>query len=256
MPFAWLRRRRRRRLLARPWNEEDLATLEALRFAVPVPEAAKPRWRDIARILEAEIHWEGRGGLQVTRAMRFAVAGSAARMAIGLPDGAFDRVRTVLLAPDDFRPSEPPVDELGIVHVDARHIGEAWHEGIVLLSWDEVAATLEEPGVGQDVVVHEFAHQLDLGTDSWFDGTPDLATEAERVRWREVMQREYDTLVAAVERGAKTFLDPYGATNASEFFAVVSEELFDRPRGLAARHPELYAVLAAFYGQDPAGALA
>ncbi len=252
MLFSWLRRRRRRRLLARPLPPEDLAALEALPYGARLTDVERARWRDLAREIEDRIHWEGRGGIEVTPTMRWTIAGGAARLVIGLPDGAFDRVRTVLLTPRKFQPSEPAVDELGIVHQDARHTGEAWHEGVVVLSWSDVRRALDRPGEGYDVVVHEFAHQLDLGRDGWFDGTPDLGSVDDRVRWHEVMQREFEGLRRAAMAKRRTFLDPYGATDPSEFFACVSEEFFDSPSDLREHHPELYAVLKSFYRQDPA----
>jgi Mlc titration factor MtfA (ptsG expression regulator) len=252
VPFAWLRRRRRRRLLASPLPAEALPTLEALPFWPSLPPASRERLVAIARVLVAEIHWEGRSGLEVTPAMRWTIAGLAALLAVGRPAGAFDRVRTVLVTPGDFAPAEPEADEFGIVHVGQRHAGEAWHQGTLTLSWEEIEEDLATEGGGRNVVWHEFAHQLDLGRGSWFDGTPDLDSTAARTRWREVMQREFDALVAATKRGRRTFLDAYGATDESEFFAVVTEEFFDSPRELQQHHGELYAVLADYYGQDPA----
>ena len=226
--------------------------LEGLPFASRLPEAHRVRLERVARLLDAEVHWEGRSGLRLTAAMRWTIAGHAALLAVGRPEGAFDRVRTVLVTPTAFVPPEPGADDLGIVHEGERHAGEAWHHGSVTLAWDEVVDDLAVEGAGRNVIWHEFAHQLDLGSDGWFDGTPDLDSRAARTRWREVMQGEFDDLREAVARRRRTLIDPYGATNESEFFAVVSEAFFDSPARLRERHPDLYAVLADYYGQDPA----
>jgi Mlc titration factor MtfA (ptsG expression regulator) len=104
---------------------------------------------------------------------------------------------------------------------------------------------------GQNVVLHEFAHQLDF-EDYSTDGAPALATRAEYREWARVMSREFKALQAAEEAGTPTVLDTYGATNPAEFFAVATETFFERPAALRARHPELYAELEKFFRQDPA----
>src|SRR5207245_8515877 len=104
---------------------------------------------------------------------------------------------------------------------------------------------------GKNVVLHEFAHQLDYENHA-ADGVPGLATHEQQLAWSEVMRNEFASLRAADESGIPTLLDTYGATNPAEFFAVSTEAFFERPRALRARRPELYAELAHFYRQDPA----
>ncbi len=129
-------------------------------------------------------------------------------------------------------------------------VGEAHRRGPVILAWDAVqrgAARLEP---GYDVVYHEFAHKLDQ-LDGAVDGTPPLATRAQRERWKEVMSREYEALRDRSQQGDATFLDPYGATNPGEFFAVATECFFTAAMDMSLAHPELYALLRDFYRQDP-----
>jgi Mlc titration factor MtfA (ptsG expression regulator) len=129
-------------------------------------------------------------------------------------------------------------------------LGEAWTSGPVVLSWDDVLAGGRFPQDGRNVVFHEFAHVLDL-THSGPDGTPELADAAQYRTWHEVMTAEFERLRRQSERRQKTVLDPYGATDAAEFFAVATEAFFERPRHLSNEHPRLYELLRDFYRQEP-----
>jgi Mlc titration factor MtfA (ptsG expression regulator) len=108
-----------------------------------------------------------------------------------------------------------------------------------------------EAGDGQNVVVHEFAHQLD-SEDGTMDGAPNLGGRARYTSWARVLGKEFDELSTRLHDGRSSDIDSYGATNPAEFFAVVTEMFFEKPRALKQRHPALYEELAAFYRQDPA----
>jgi Mlc titration factor MtfA (ptsG expression regulator) len=130
--------------------------------------------------------------------------------------------------------------------------GEAWSRGPVVLSWPGVLqGGRRELGTG-NLVLHEFAHQLDMHNGDIVDGTPPLGNRAEYDRWQQVIQREYRRLVHDCERGAATLLDCYGTTDIGEFFAVATECFFQQPREMQQRHAELYEILSGFYRQDPA----
>jgi len=251
MPFAWLRRRRRRRLLARPFPAHWEEILAQLDFVGRLSEEDGRRLRDLLRVLEAEKSWEGQRGLDVTEEMRVVIAAQAALLVLRLDIDAYSSVHSILVYPEEFRALHGRTDEIGIVHEGEEHSGESWDLGFLVLSWSDVLAGIEDPGQGYNVVFHEFAHVLDQAT-GWLDGTPDLGGRVSTSRWREVMTREFEALAERAESGKRTFLDPYGATDEAEFFAVVTESFFDRPRALRKRHPDLHEVLAAFYAQDPA----
>ena len=134
---------------------------------------------------------------------------------------------------------------------ESERLGEAHHRGPVVLAWKEALANAQEPGHGRNLVFHEFAHQLDM-LNGDFDGTPNLDDAGLRQRWADIMDREYQRLCKAADRGKKTLLDPYGATDPAEFFAVVTECFFDLPWELERRHAELYALLRDYFRQDPA----
>jgi hypothetical protein len=141
--------------------------------------------------------------------------------------------------------------------------GGVWEEGsedrlghteqrlrALVLAWDAVSHGALEPSDGENLVLHEFAHQLDYEDDAT-NGTPFLASRAEYLAWARVMSEEFDALREAEAAGRPTLIDQYGAENPAEFFAVVTEAFFERPRALRRRHPELYEAFARFYRQDP-----
>ena len=142
------------------------------------------------------------------------------------------------------------VDEAGVVHiVDDVLSGEAWEAGPVVLGWEDVAAS--DQAQGYNVVVHEFAHKLDL-LDGAVNGVPALHREMSVADWTTTFQADYDELVEQIDRGEEPWLDPYAAEDPGEFFAVCSEYFFELPLDLLVRYPGLYRQLAAFYRQDPA----
>src|SRR5262249_27236571 len=147
--------------------------------------------------------------------------------------------------------TEEEMDEAGIMHEGGGRSGEAWHRGPVVLSWDAVRAGGQDHEDGQNVVLHEFAHQLDF-LDGYGDGTPPPGRREQYEKWHESMTPEYDRLVEESERGKPKVLDEYGATTPAEFFAVATECFFERPVQMRRRHPALYELLRDYYAQDPA----
>lgn len=209
---------------------------------------------ELTQVFVAEKHWEGCGGLELDDEMRVTIAGQACLLLLGLEHEFYRNVESILVYPSTVLPRravEPMFARPVVVPELMPVLGEAHGRGPVILTWDAVRRGGAHPELGHNVVYHEFAHVLDA-LDGSFDGTPLLASRAEYARWVEVCTREYDTLRERSARGEPTLLDPYGATHASEFFAVATEAFFDRPLELRAEHPELYGVLAAFYRQDTA----
>jgi Mlc titration factor MtfA (ptsG expression regulator) len=148
---------------------------------------------------------------------------------------------------DEKRHIEGPVWEEGRM----ARLGETGRQlGALVLAWDAAKSGAADPSDGKNVVLHEFAHQLDFENHAE-DGTPALATREQRLSWREVMRIEFASLRAADETGIPTLLDTYGATNPAEFFAVSTEAFFERPCALRARHPKLYGELQSYFRQDP-----
>ncbi len=137
-----------------------------------------------------------------------------------------------------------------VVPPPVRLMGESWGDGVVVISWDDAVRGARNPDDGENVVLHEFAHQLDA-EDGITDGTPILPAGALRT-WGGVLSEEYERLHRDIAEDRKSTLDEYGATNKAEFFAVATETFFEKPVQLEREHPELYGQLRQFYHQDPA----
>jgi Mlc titration factor MtfA (ptsG expression regulator) len=257
MLFTWWRQRRRRKILEQPFPTDWLRGLEQnVAHYRLLSDADRVMLRDRLRIFIAEKNWEGCGGLQLTEEMQITIAAQACLMTLHLDEDLFDHVQSILVYPRDFVAPDRAVPAAGLVlEEDTALLGEAHYRGPVVLSWQEVLAGAREPGAGQNLVFHEFAHQLDM-LDGVLDGTPPLETRAQAQRWHRIMTTEFNRLIHASAHGRATLLDDYGATDEAEFFAVASECFFDQPVEMARRHPELYALLRDYYKQDPASRFA
>ena len=203
------------------------------------------------QVFIAEKPFIGCNGLVVTDAMRVVVAAQACLLLMGRAEAGFDALRQVLLYPGAFVVDRVQHAPGGVQH-DARQVlaGESWSQGQVVLSWDDVLAGAADPQDGRNVVVHEFAHQLDQA-DGTSNGAPPLPRGMDARRWARVWQDEYDRLHRQLASGEAQLLDPYAATNPAEVVAVASESFFEQGPRLAAERPALYAELKAFYGVDP-----
>jgi Mlc titration factor MtfA (ptsG expression regulator) len=251
MLLSWLQRRRRRRLLAEPLADawRDVLQQNVRHYGALTAEDQR-RLDDRLRVFVAEKHWEGCGGLELTDEVRVTIAGQASVLLLGVEDYYFDGVRSVLVYPSTFADPGERRDGFLVERGVALH-GEAHGRGPIVLSWDAVLRGARRPERGHNVVIHEFAHHLDA-LDGYFDGAPPLARQSAR-RWQEVADREYERLVHSAERGRRTLLDHYGATNRAEFFAVAVECFFCRPAEMRELHAELYELLREFFRLDPAG---
>lgn len=256
MVFSWLlaplRQRARAALLATPFPLAWLDVLRELPFYQRLDDRGQARIRDDLRVLVAEKNWEGCAGLQLTDAMRVTIAAQASLLLLNLEHEYYPGVTSILVYPSSFR-SMTRTGPDGVVRPGAHHLGEAWSNGPVVLAWDASRHGAFDPDDGHNLVLHEFAHKLDL-LDGLADGTPPLAGDYDLRAWVAAMSAEFAALRAAAADGRATVLDHYGATNPAEFFAVATECFFERSGALRARHGELYARLRDYYQQDPAGA--
>lgn len=253
MIFNWLKKRRRRKILAQRFPEEWHGILRRnLPFYACLDAEERSALRDGLRIFIAEKSWEGCGGLEMTDEIRVTIAAQACLLLLGLDGVEFDTVKTILVYPAEFFARRRDAAEDGIVRDDdGGRLGEAWYRGPVVLSWADARRGARNPFDGVNVVFHEFAHQLDMA-DGVVNGTPPLESHAAVRRWQEVMTTEYDRLVARSRRGRATLLDHYGAQDPGEFFAVCTECFFERSGAFELRHRDLYALLRDYFGQDPA----
>jgi MtfA peptidase len=252
MFFRWLRNRRRAKVLAAPFPEDWLAILHRnVGLYKHLSEAERTKLRDDLRIFIAETNFEGCAGLEITDEIKVTIAALASILLLGFQHDYFERVHTVLVYPAGFRSPKGWTGPDGVVRMDVGNLGEAWHHGTVILAWDSVLDGGRDSRDGRNVVLHEFAHQIDY-LDGFADGVPPLRDRAQYRKWHEVMTAEYNRLVAESQHGWPMVLDSYGATNQAEFFAVATEAFFETPEAMQQRHPRLYEVLKEYYCQDPA----
>ena len=173
---------------------------------------------------------------------------------LGFQNEYFEMVESILVYPNAFvAPDNTDIGEGFELVGESNNEGEAWYRGPVVLSWPDALAGGRCESGGRNLVVHEFAHQLDMGNGDVSEGTPALASRPQYDRWQRVMQAEYERLDRDCRRGRPTVLDCYGTGDIGEFFAVATECFFQQPSEMRHRHPKLYELLSEFFRQDPAG---
>ena len=245
--------RRRERLRSKPISRDWLEILER---NVPIfnrlPRHDRKELAGHIQVFLNEKHFEGCGGLELTDEIRLTIAAQACLLLLHRDTDYYPNLTSILVYPS------------GYTAHDERYIGGGiWEEGpqdrlghtahnlrALVLAWDAARRGAMDPTDGQNVVLHEFAHQLDFENRS-ADGTPALETRGEYLSWARVMSAEFEELRRGYFDGAASVLDFYGAQNPTEFFAVATEAFFERPRALKERHPELYDALSRFFRQDP-----
>jgi Mlc titration factor MtfA (ptsG expression regulator) len=243
--MGWITEWRRRRVLQKH-SIGDALWKRATKGLAFLPNSEK--LRQLVVLFLAEKQFAGAHGIEVTDEMRVAIAAQACLPILELGLDWYAGWTGIVVYPGDFRVRRTEVDEDGVVHEwDDELAGEAMPGGPVVISWDAAA---HDPHI--NVVIHEFAHKLDM-LEGVADGLPPLHPGMDRRAWTRAFEGAYEGFCDAVERGRDTWLDPYAAEHPSEFFAVMSEAFFTESAVLARDWPELYAQLAAFYNQDPAG---
>jgi MtfA peptidase len=233
-------------------DEQWSAAEAALPFLAHLTADDRQRLRQLAREFLGEKEWHAAQGLALTPEIQLSIALQACLPILNL---GLDRYRGwigVVVYPGDFVIPRSIMDEDGVVHeYDDPVLGEAWEGGPVLVSW--FGDPNEADGV--NVVIHEFAHKLDMENGA-VDGLPRLPAEMSRHDWLAAFEPAYEDFCHRVDAGEETALDPYAAEHPSEFFAVMSEAFFETPDLLSDEYPAVYEQLKAFYRQDPLQGLA
>lgn len=254
--FGWFTNAKRRKLMARPFKTEwDGYAARNIAHWCMLDESEREELRNIAKVLLGEKYWEGCGGLTLTDEIKVTIALQAGLLILGVPHDYYRNVLSILVYPSTVW-APPPAQgffqhSLGPVDLEKPVLGQAFHNGPVILVWDAVLHGGRHPEKGHNVVYHEFAHKLDM-LDGAADGTPPLHSRKEYADWIEVCSREFLELKRLAAEGHHTFLDHYGATDEAEFFAVATEQFFDQPLSFLESSPRLYEVLSQYYRQDPA----
>lgn len=215
------------------------------------PETAATLRRLTSLFLDRK-EFSAQPGVRLTDHVAVAVAAQACLPVLRLGLEAYDGFVGIVLHPDQVVARRSTVDEDGVVHeYDELLSGEAMEGGPVMLSWQDVRAAGRSAADAYNVVIHEFAHVLDMA-DGVADGVPLLPHDLPRSEWVEVLEADYEAFCLRVDAEEDTALDPYGAQSPDEFFAVASEAFFVAPEAMKKEHPVLYGVFVRYYRQDPA----
>ena len=247
-----LRLWRRMRIARRPF---PAAWRDILRRQVPavreLSAAHQLRLKKHVQVILAEVPFVGCAGLAIDDEIRVTIAAQAAFLLLGR-GGSFGNLREVLVYPGHFVVPRSAPGAAGVVH-EGRAVlaGQSWQRGQVIVAWDAVREGAADPHDGANVVMHEFAHQLDQDTGP-ANGAPYVGRGVVQQAWARVMNAEFTALQERLGRGEAGVIDPYAATNPAEFFAVTSELFFEKPLALAFERPALYEQLVHCYRLDPA----
>jgi len=251
MVLAGLRNWRRDRILKRAQLDGGLwrSTVAQIPFLRVLSTREAARLRDLSVLFLHEKHFSAAAGLQLNEPMRLFVAAQACVLILELGLDYYRGWSEIVVYPAQFVPRHLHVDEFGVVHQgDQPYAGEAWLRGPVVLSWEDVAGSHWPDGA--NVVIHEFAHKLDM-LNGAANGYPPLHRGMHRETWSQTFGAAYQDFCTRVDRGEYMRIDPYASENPGEFFAVLSEVFFETPTVVRTEYPTVYEQLRQFYRQDP-----
>ncbi|MDM4765717.1 M90 family metallopeptidase [Pelomonas sp. SE-A7] len=248
---AW-RERREAELLRRHAIPEQLWQLTLLRYPFLADRSADDlaELRRLSSLFLASKEFHGAGGFEVTDEVALAIAAQACLPVLKLGLSWYGGFVGIVVHREEVLAPREVMDEDGVVHrYEEVLAGEAMEGGPLMLAWSEADAPSSEPDAIYNVVIHEFAHVIDM-RDGWADGVPPLASLAEREAWLDVIEAEWDEFCQRVEGGEMTLIDPYGVEALEEFFAVAVEAFFVAPLEMKKEQPRLYGLLSGFFRQD------
>ncbi|MEO0765367.1 MAG: M90 family metallopeptidase [Pseudomonadota bacterium] len=242
------------------WQQQVLASRltdaewDTIRAQVPLATKLPPPLREpfegkVALFLN-QVDLVGCNGLEVTDEMALSIAAQAALLVVNT-DAWYRNLTTVLIYPGAFTSRQTTQDGYVVTEKEVVRLGESWSRGPVVLSWKDAQQGGLNDADGHNVVLHEFAHQLD-DLSGQTDGAPPMADGQSFAMWRKVIVDAYERHVTNTDAGRKTVIDPYGAQSHEEFFAVAVEAFFEKPRALRRSEPEVYDQLATLLNVDPA----
>jgi MtfA peptidase len=248
----WLTGRRRDKLRSQPF---PAPWREILKRRVPIvrtlPVDLQLELKRLIQVFLAEKAFIGCDGLVIDDEIRVTIAAQACLLILKRPRGYYPKLREILVYPGSFVVEREHTDGIGVAH-HARQVlaGESWERGQVVLSWHDTLEGAAKPDDGQNVVIHEFAHQLDQETGA-ANGAPMLVRRAHYAQWSRVLAAEFRYLKGMIALQQESLFSDYGASDPAEFFAVISEVFFEQPARMADEHPALYQQLVLFYDLDP-----
>lgn len=248
----WLPKYRLQRAIARPFPRHYA---EILRKNMPVyTRMPADLQMQLKRLIQQFLHQKkfvGCDGLTITDEIRVTIAAKACLLLLNRPTPVYPNLSFILAYPSAFIVPRSEVEDGGLVtHGNQTLLGESWDDDRVILAWDHVRRSNSNLAPGFDVVLHEFAHQLDSESGST-NGAPYLMSKARYERWSSVFLQEFALLQEAAQHQSASVIDHYGATSPAEFFAVATEAFFEKSQALDRERPALFAALREFYCVDP-----
>jgi len=248
----WRKTLRRKRIMASAFPKSWRMILKRrLPYFHALPTDLQLQLKSHIQVFLDEKRFVGCNGLQITDEIRVTIAAQACLLLLNRKTDFYPKLRQILVYPDAFIVDNQRQDPAGLIS-EQRNVlaGESWEQGQVILSWKNTLEGAANPHDGNNVVIHEFAHQLDQ-EDGHANGAPMLQHRQDYLSWSSVFSKAYNELVQAAALGRPSLFNYYGATNPAEFFAVVTEVFFEQPEALNLEHPALYRELSHFYQLDP-----
>ena len=250
----WIPRMRLKKAISAPFPPEWVILLEEnIQVYRKLPMPLRLQLRKLIKQFLHQKHFTGAGGLEITDEIRVTIAAQACLLLLHRKSSYYPSLKTILVYPSSYL-AKNPYDSKDHSH----RLGESWQYGPVVLAWDSSKRGGKNAFDGSNVVIHEFAHQLDQ-MDGVADGSPTLGKDEEIEKrklkyrsWALVFTKEFESFQNKAAKGKKTVIDHYGATNPAEFFATATEAFFEKPKQLKKKRPELYKELRSYYKQDPA----
>ncbi len=251
---VYLKQRHREKLMQEQLPQEYLEILEnhVALYSI-LPESLKKELHGRIAIFLDEKEFEGCGGLEITDRVKVTIAAFACILLLNKNFDYYPSLNSILVYPDAYvaSNSRSSLGGITVVQKESARLGESWTHGNLVLSWQQIENEACDIHNHQNVILHEFAHQLDQ-LDGYADGTPPLPDKGIYPEWRDVMTREYNHLCEEAEHAVRDVIDWYGATNPAEFFAVTTESFFCNPLALKKAHEKLYELFIEFYQLNPA----
>lgn len=248
---VFLPRWRRRFIISRPFPADWQVIVDRrLSFFHKLDPQLQKQLRGRIQLFLSRMKFYGCNGLQLTDEIRVTIAAEACLLLLNRKTRVYPGLRYILVYPNAFKTDGKEHNEDGTVsHVKTGLLGQSWSNGKIILSWDDVEHGVENFHDGNNVVLHEFAHQLDSESGAT-NGAPRLIKNSYQ-SWAKILAGEFESLNKAAEHNIKSVMDYYGATNPAEFFAVATETFFEKPQQMKDIHPELFEELKTYYSVDP-----
>ncbi|MCK5685213.1 zinc-dependent peptidase [bacterium] len=249
--FKLFKESRRSRLRDLPFSPEwEEYIINNIPMYSVIPEKYKKELHGHIQVFLNEKSFEGCGGLELTDEIKVTIAAQACVLLLNRKTSYYNDLSSIIIYPSAYF-GNMDGDFVHIENGNEVRLGESWGRGLIVLSWDDTLRGAKNAFDAENVVIHEFAHQLDQ-EDGSADGCPILENRSCYKSWGKVLSKEYEKLQKKRSKNRKAVINFYGATEPAEFFSCATEAFFEKSRQMQKKHPELYDELKFYYRLDPA----